>query len=341
MPHVVICPGCGASNPVDDDFADTTFECHFCRQPLSVPTAHAPPPPPLPVPTSRACEDCGVGLDETNYGGWREWGGNRFRTPRRFYYCQDCWEEQDRKEAREEREVARARGTTRTMILVIVGGTIVLPLATLVLVALFSPTNRNNELRNQVAETHPPKESPPNEKPAEPAPRPQPAPLVIAPQPTPALTFRPPLGYTSDWKKIGVVEVRIFGVAVTKVPTTNIHNVPSDSERPALVIWVEVRTEATTRKVEFRRWQGLGDDSKLVVKDGTEIPQARLGLGHSFRTDIPFTQVVAPGEKPRAGILVYEVPSRDVGEVVLVLDAARVGETGSFTFRIPQSAFHW
>lgn len=163
--------------------------------------------------------------------------------------------------------------------------------------------------------------------------------LEVAPPPNTALTFKPPADYISEWRKLGIVEARVCGIAVTRVPVVDGLRRLSESPLAVLAIWVEVRTNATTRKVELRRWQGLGDGSKLVSHRGIPIPEAQLGPEISLQTGLPYTQRVLPNAKPRAGVLVFSSPVREAGDLMLVLDADRVGETGTFTFHIPRTAF--
>ena len=109
MALVVICPNCAVRLTLTDDRAGTTFDCPKCHVAITVPLldpAPAPLPPPPSAPasdeddtnlnrhsTGRWCEDCGVVVDEDNYGGWWDFGGGPASEPRRFYYCGVCYKE--------------------------------------------------------------------------------------------------------------------------------------------------------------------------------------------------------------------------------------------------------
>ncbi len=177
------------------------------------------------------------------------------------------------------------------------------------------------------------------------APLPQPRPPDVAeakhdvaPSPR-AWMFSPPAtGYTSGWKKIGVVEARIAGVAVMRVPLVDKASRTFDSPKPVLTVWIEVRTEAITRKVELRHWQTFGEDCRLIDANEVTFDWARFGMGIGPQTGLPHLQVVQATGKSCFDVMVFAVPGRESGDLRLLLNAERVGEIGTFVFLLPATA---
>ena len=167
---------------------------------------------------------------------------------------------------------------------------------------------------------------------------PPPRRLDVAPSPR-AWTFSlPATGYTSGWKKIGVVEARIAGVAVMRVPLVDKASCTFDSPKPVLTVWIEVRTEAITRKVELRHWQTFGEDCRLIDANGVTFDWARFGMGVGLQTGLPHLQVVQATGKSCFDVMVFAVPGRESGDLLLSLNAERVGEIGTFVFLLPATA---
>lgn len=162
---------------------------------------------------------------------------------------------------------------------------------------------------------------------------------VEAPPPRPVHPFPPRSDYTSSWKRAGRVELRIAGVAVTKVPISDSSNRPTESKYPHLVIWIEARTDATDKPVVMRRWQGLSDDCWLTDRRGRTLSGNQLGPGEAFRFGSPYNQTVVPNGTPVYDILGFTVPPVEVGELLLTLSAERVSESGRVQFAIPASAW--
>jgi hypothetical protein len=69
------------------------------------------------------------------------------------------------------------------------------------------------------------------------------------------------------------------------------------------------------------------------------VPDARLGPDRFLDTGLPFVQPQVPGARPRTNVLVSAVPSKELGDLVLTLNAERVGERGEFRFAVPRPAF--
>ena len=167
-------------------------------------------------------------------------------------------------------------------------------------------------------------------------PRTDPAPVEVAPPPRAARPFPPAPGYTSAWVRVGAVEARVAGVAVTRPPVTTADRRPGVAPNPVLVIWVEVRTES--RRVELKRWQdALTQYCSLSGRNGI-ISRAPLGPGASLRTGLPYTQPVPPDGTPALEVVAFSVPAEADGDLTLLLDGGRVGQDGTFNLPIPASA---
>ena len=165
-------------------------------------------------------------------------------------------------------------------------------------------------------------------------------PIAIAPEPR---AVRPllavPLGYASEWEKLGDVEVRVAGVAIKRVPITNADNREVDSPVAVLTIWIEVRTQVKTRTVELLRWQdSLGQYCQLTTRNNT-LDRGPLGPGATLRTGLPYKQLVVPDGTPRVDVLVFSSPPEEAGELRLTLEGERVGEIEKIRLTIPASAW--
>jgi hypothetical protein len=170
-----------------------------------------------------------------------------------------------------------------------------------------------------------------------------PAPELIAIAPEPHVA-RPvvaiPAGYTSRWEKVGAVEARVAGVAVTRVPITDVDGIEKESPVAVLAVWVEVRTQNNPRPPELRRWQdSLGQYCELTTARGGKLGRGLLGPGATLRTGLPYKQPLPADGTPRIDVLVFASPPDEAGELQLTLDAERVGETGKFKLAIPASAW--
>jgi hypothetical protein len=167
-----------------------------------------------------------------------------------------------------------------------------------------------------------------------------PEPLADAPEPRAArLLMAPPPGFTSQWEQAGVVEVRIAGVAFTRVPVTDLDGNVFDSPSPVLAIWLEVRTQSKTRTVELKRWQdSLGSSCQLATRFN-EIDRASFGPGRSLRNGLPYKQTLPADGTPCEDMLVFKEPPDGATELRLTLDADRFGETGKVKFTIPSTAW--
>jgi hypothetical protein len=167
--------------------------------------------------------------------------------------------------------------------------------------------------------------------------RPDPPPPEVAPPPRVALPFPPAPGYASNWARVGAVEARVAGVAVTRPPITTADRRPGVAPVPVLVVWVEVRTEA--RRVELKRWQdALAQYCSLSGRNGI-ISRGSLGPGASLRTGMPYTQPVSADGIPALEVVAFSVPAEEDGDLTLSLDAGRVGLDGTFNLPIPASAW--
>ncbi|HJZ54324.1 MAG TPA: hypothetical protein VKE74_05175, partial [Gemmataceae bacterium] len=129
-----------------------------------------------------------------------------------------------------------------------------------------------------------------------PEPLTKPPELVVAPSPRYVHPFPPQGAWLSDWSRIGEVEVRIRGVAVTRVALIDDRGKVSESIEPRLVVWIEIRNVSVAKPREYRRWQSAFNDyCSLTDRDGLPVPTASLGPGKAIHARSEYTQPLPPG----------------------------------------------
>lgn len=177
-------------------------------------------------------------------------------------------------------------------------------------------------------------------------PRPQrvpssPPPLPEAPSPRTVHPLPPPVGgWSSDWQRIGAVQVRIRAVGVARARLIDSAGRRSDSPHPQLVIWLELQNMSPDRPREYRRWQPV-TDGECTLYLPTDSPVGVPRFPGDSRVELPgeFKQALEPGGPPVPEVVVFEVPPDWPEKLTLRLDARRVEERFAYRFEIPRSAW--
>ena len=163
--------------------------------------------------------------------------------------------------------------------------------------------------------------------------------VFIAPEPHEIFWKMPLLEYSSKWQKVGAVEVRVAGVAVSKVPIIDTDERVTESAAPLLAILVEARLSVTGKKRALTSWTyGLAHYGVVFLENGKELDPAVLPPGGKPNIGLPFTQPLPDDGTPVRDVLLFVVPSAGSGELSLRLAAERCGEAGDIWFKIPAGA---
>jgi hypothetical protein len=193
------------------------------------------------------------------------------------------------------------------------------------------PTAPNNEPA-PIAPKVPPSEAPPRKPdPAQPDPRPAPStadPIALAPPPRVALPNSPPLGFTTDWQRLGSIETRVAGVRLGPVVGTG--------SATGLTVWVETRNTGTRGRT-LRRWLGL-EPVAFLSAGGQPVPPV-LSPAASAPGQLSGSHILSPGGAAVLDVLAFATPAATAENLTLKLSGTHVGESGTFTHTIPASAW--
>ena len=172
------------------------------------------------------------------------------------------------------------------------------------------------------------------------APEPREVPLVaVAPEPRAVYWKVPESEYSSAWKKVGSVDIRIVGLAVTKVPVVDTEDRITELDAPLLAILVEVKLNTTGKKRVFRSWtERQFNFAAMFLENGKDLPPASIPLGRKPNTGLPLQQPLPEDGTPVRDVLLFAAPPASAGEMSLRLDGDRCGEPGDIWFKIPASA---
>ncbi len=165
--------------------------------------------------------------------------------------------------------------------------------------------------------------------------------VEVAPAPRAYLWKVPDLtGYSSEWQKVGAIDVRIAGLSITKVPIIDGKERIVDSEFPMLVVIVEARKNTPGKKRTLRSFTRLGGQyGRVFDADLNEIPPANIPLDKKLNSGLPRTQPVPDDGTPVSDVLLFTVPADNAGNLDLRLDAERCDESGDVWFKIPALAW--
>jgi hypothetical protein len=164
--------------------------------------------------------------------------------------------------------------------------------------------------------------------------------VELAPEPREILWKIPYTGYESKWQTVGLVDLRVAGVAVSKAPIIDGKGQVKDSPNPMLVIAIETRVNVPNKKRELSSWTAARRRySAAFLASGKELFQPELPLGSKYNTGLPVQQLMPPDCTPVRDLLIYELPPPGAGELSLRLEADRVNESGDIWFKIPESAW--
>jgi len=172
------------------------------------------------------------------------------------------------------------------------------------------------------------------------APAPREVPEVFgAPDPRPVLWKIPVGSYSSRWRTVGAVDIRVAGVAVTKVPIVDVNEQVTESAAPLLVVLVEVRVNKTSRPRTLTSWtNGLNHYGAIFLENGKELASAELPRGAKPNTGLAYQQPLPADGTAVRDVLLFAVPDAGAGALNLRLEAERCGETGDVWFKVPAAA---
>ncbi|QJW97038.1 hypothetical protein [Frigoriglobus tundricola] len=172
------------------------------------------------------------------------------------------------------------------------------------------------------------------------APAPREAPeAFVAPDPRPVLWKIPVGSYSSPWRTVGAVDIRVAGLAVTKVPVVDPNERVAESAAPLLAVVVEVRANVTSKPRTLTSWtHGLNHYGAIFLANGQELAPAELPRGGKLNTGLAYKQPLPEDGTPVRDVLLFAVPAADAGELSLRLEAERCGEMGDVWFKVPATA---
>lgn len=165
-------------------------------------------------------------------------------------------------------------------------------------------------------------------------------PINLAPAPR-QVVWTPPLsGYSSEWQKTGAIDVRVAGLSIAKVPIIDAKERIEESERPMLVVIVEVRKNTPGKKRTFRPFSLYGTHSgRIFDANFQELLPQEIPLGKKLDAGVPRSQLLPDDGTPVRDVLLFEVPADSVGNLDLRLDSERCDESGDIWFKIPSLAW--
>jgi hypothetical protein len=165
--------------------------------------------------------------------------------------------------------------------------------------------------------------------------------VFVAPEPHEVLWSFPLLDYSSKWTKAGSVDVRVAGVAVTKVPIIDLNERVTESAAPMLVVLVEARLNTAGKKRTLTSWrEGLNHRGVIYLENGKELAPAALPPGGKPNTGLPFKQPLPDDGTPVRDVLLFVLPPAEAKELSLRLEAERCGESGDLWFKIPAAVLN-
>ena len=125
--------------------------------------------------------------------------------------------------------------------------------------------------------------------------------VFIAPEPHEILWKMPLLEYSSKWQKIGAVDVRVAGVAITKVPIIDSNERVAESATPLLAVLVEARLNVPGKRRALTSWTyGLAHYGVIFLENGKELDPATLPPGGKPNIGLPLTQPLPDDGTPVA-----------------------------------------
>ncbi|WP_162672031.1 hypothetical protein [Gemmata massiliana] len=147
----------------------------------------------------------------------------------------------------------------------------------------------------------------------------------------------PPEGFASDWVRVGKVQTRVVGSAVTRPVLVDLKGREFLSSEPALLIWVEARgVEAGAG--QLRRWIGALESAASLSSDGTILSPVRFPAAVAVG-QLDRATKLGPTDPAVVDVLAFAVPESGAQSLSLKLAGSHVGETGAFTHVIPASAW--
>jgi hypothetical protein len=167
-----------------------------------------------------------------------------------------------------------------------------------------------------------------------PAPRELPE-VFVAPDPHPVLWKFPHSEYSSEWQKVGAVDIRVAALAITTVPIVDSSARVTESA-PVLAVLVEARLNTPRKMRTLSSWTyGLNRYGVIFLERGGELDPPPLPRGRKPNTGLPLKQPLPDDGTPVRDVLFFAIPVAGSGELSLRLDAERCGEAGDVWFKIP------
>jgi hypothetical protein len=162
----------------------------------------------------------------------------------------------------------------------------------------------------------------------------------IAPAPHEAPWKLPLSGFESEWKHVGTIDLRIGGLAVSKLPLIDGKNQIVESQTLFLVVIIDVRKTDLKEKRTLYSWTHFKTYySAMFLNNDKAVANGYLPAGSKLLTN-PADKQLLPDDGSRVqDILLFAVPADDAGELNLRLDAERIGEKGDIWFKIPSLAW--
>jgi hypothetical protein len=166
---------------------------------------------------------------------------------------------------------------------------------------------------------------------------PDPAPSTTAVAPDPRVVDRslPPAGSfePTEWKRLGAIETRVAGVKLAPAPMRDRSGREFLTPEPVLRVWVECRS-VLPAKNELRRWVSALEPVRLSGPPGTAIERMKTISGADVEGELRGGHRLVPGGDPVRDVVLFNPPGPKAGDLVLTLNGAHLGESGTMMHTI-------
>jgi predicted RNA-binding Zn-ribbon protein involved in translation (DUF1610 family) len=137
---------------------------------------------------------------------------------------------------------------------------------------------------------------------------------------------------------IGDISIGVKRAIIGNVPLTKFRE-RGESEHELAAIYISVKNESSTKKIQFERWQGESFTTSASLRDdlGNKYKQISFGiLTNLSELEIHDRASIYPG-KTIEDILVFEQPIDAAKKLTLTLQGKNLEAKSDFTFSIPMS----
>jgi hypothetical protein len=159
--------------------------------------------------------------------------------------------------------------------------------------------------------------------------------LAVAPEPRLIDQLKPSGAAVepSEWKRLGAIETRVVGVKLAPAPMRDRSGREFLTPDPVLRVWVECRA-VLPPKNELRRWVSALEPVRLSGPPGTPIERMRPIPGADVDGELRGGHRLVPGGDPVRDVVIFNPPGPKAQDLVLTIDGAHLGESGTMMHTI-------